>query len=78
MTPDPISKLSRSASRSFGGTFDLEAKRDTIARLEAESAKPGFWDQREQAQALLKEIALHKSWLARYEAVRSEGAPALA
>ena len=72
MTPAPISKPSRSASRSFGGTFDLEAKRDTIARLEAESAKPGFWDQREQAQSLLKEIALNKSWLARYEAVRSE------
>ena len=46
---------------SSGGIFDVDEKRRRIAELEHEAAKPGFWDNQEQAQALLRESKLAKS-----------------
>ncbi|PLX91982.1 MAG: peptide chain release factor 2 [Desulfuromonas sp.] len=41
--------------KSYGGIFDVSAKKERVAELEAEIARPDFWDRGEQAQALLKE-----------------------
>src|SRR5262245_18487646 len=45
---------SRSASRSSGGTFDHEALRRDLARVEAEVADPGLWNDPARAQSVLK------------------------
>lgn len=42
-------------STSFGGLFDVDAKRDDIKELEARIAAPGFWDDNDAAQKILKE-----------------------
>jgi peptide chain release factor 2 len=45
----------RSGSPSFGGLFDIDRKREDIQELEAQIAAPGFWDDQETAQRILKE-----------------------
>lgn len=45
----------RKPFKSFGGIFDVPAKKERVAELEAEIARPEFWDRGEQAQELLKE-----------------------
>ena len=40
---------------SFGGLFDVERLREDIQELEARIAAPGFWEDQETAQRLLKE-----------------------
>jgi len=40
---------------SFGGVFDVEGLRARHAELEARSADPALWDDRERAESLLKE-----------------------
>ncbi len=40
---------------SFGGIFDVPAKQERILELEAEIARPGFWDMGDRAQGLLRE-----------------------
>ena len=48
-------KRSRSGSPSFGGLFDVDRKREDIQEMEARIAGPGFWDNQETAQQVLKE-----------------------
>ncbi|KAF0220155.1 MAG: hypothetical protein FD174_1394 [Geobacteraceae bacterium] len=45
----------RSGSPNFGGLFDIDRKREDIRELEAKIALPGFWDNNETAQQVLKE-----------------------
>ena len=45
----------RNGSPSFGGRFDIDRKREDIQELEARIAVPGFWDDQETAQKVLKE-----------------------
>lgn len=44
-----------SGSPNFGGLFDVDRKREDIRELEAAIAAPGFWDDQERAQKVLKE-----------------------
>jgi len=44
-----------SGSTSYGGLFDVDLKRESVQELEAAIAAPGFWDDAENAQKLLKE-----------------------
>ncbi|SDM63401.1 bacterial peptide chain release factor 2 (bRF-2) [Geoalkalibacter ferrihydriticus] len=39
----------------FGGIFDVVSKKERIAELEAEIARPDFWDEAEKAQDRLRE-----------------------
>ena len=39
-----------------GGLFDVDAKQEAIAALEEKTLAPGFWDDREQAQALMAQL----------------------
>jgi len=41
----------------LGGLFDLAAKMSRIAELEQAMARPGFWDDQEKAQKVVKEIS---------------------
>ena len=49
--------------RSSGGFFDLEQRAKKVAELEKASTAEGFWDNNQAAQAVLKEISVHKKWL---------------
>lgn len=42
---------------SFGGFFDIEAKRRQLAALEKEAAEPSFWNDQEKAQKVLQQRA---------------------
>jgi peptide chain release factor 2 len=42
---------------SSGGIFDLPAKQDRLAKLDAEMAAPAFWDDNRRAQELIRERA---------------------
>ncbi|PLY03726.1 MAG: peptide chain release factor 2 [Desulfuromonas sp.] len=55
MSRKKLSKTSRRNSRNSGGIFDVPAKQERVAELEAEIAKPDFWNRGDQAQELLKE-----------------------
>ena len=41
--------------KSSGGIFDLDHAKEEVERLDAESQEPGFWDNTEKAQALMRE-----------------------
>lgn len=45
----------RKNSRNYGGIFDVPGKKERVLELEAEIARPEFWNRGEQAQDLLKE-----------------------
>jgi peptide chain release factor 2 len=58
----PDWKPSSCGSPSFGGLFDIDRKREDIQELEARIAGPGFWDDNETAQKVLRErTALEKA-----------------
>jgi len=48
-------KICRKNSRNYGGTFDVPAKQERVAELEADIAHPDFWNQGNQSQDILKE-----------------------
>ncbi len=45
----------QSGSPSFGGLFDIDSLREDIQESEAKIAEPGFWNDTEAAQKILKE-----------------------
>ena len=51
----------RNSSRSWGGTFDIPAKRETLSRLEGEMADAGFWNSQEQARSVVQQVKALKS-----------------
>src|SRR6185369_3546418 len=44
-----------SVSPNFGGLFDIETKRESIQEIESRIAAPGFWDQADKSQDILRE-----------------------
>ncbi len=54
------------------GIFDLDSRRKTIAELEQKTTLPGFWDNNLTAQALLKEISIHKKWIDAHSRLAAE------
>jgi len=50
----------------------LPARVDKIAQLEKQTTATGFWDNNQAAQAVLKEISVHKKWVESHEKLQSE------
>ncbi|HOD50795.1 MAG TPA: peptide chain release factor 2 [Candidatus Hydrogenedentes bacterium] len=50
----------------------VDATKATIAQLQNEMAKPGFWDEPEKAQKLLQQLKSHKSIVEAPDALRRE------
>ena len=50
-------------SSSFGGTFDLERKRERLNALESDMADPGFWNAQERAREMVQEVKTLKNWI---------------
>jgi len=51
----PVSKPLQNGSPNSGGLFDIDRKKEDIQELEARIAAPGFWDDNEAAQQLLRQ-----------------------
>ena len=51
------------ASANCGGIFDYEQRKETLEELDAQTAEPGFWDDAEKAQAVVREQATIKKLL---------------
>ena len=54
---------------SCGGIFDLDAKRDTLRRLEDRMSAPGFWNDQQSAQAVVQEIKTVKTWIDPFDSI---------
>ncbi len=54
------------------GIFDLDSRRHKIVELEKQTAQPGFWDDNQAAQAVLKEVSVHKKWVDSHAALTSD------
>lgn len=53
--------------RSCGGIFDIDGKRARLSALDAEMADPGFWNNQENAQAVLLEVKSLRNWIEPYD-----------
>lgn len=53
--------------RSCGGIFDIDGKRARLSALDAEMADPGFWNNQENAQAVLQEVKSLRNWIEPYD-----------
>lgn len=58
--------------RTCGGIFDIEKKNERIQTLEKQSSEPGFWNDNEKAQVVLKELTELKEWTDRWEKIDTE------
>ncbi len=57
---------SRKRWRISGSFFDLEGKQNRIRELEKISSQPGFWNDNQKAQLVLKEVSELKRWSERW------------
>ena len=62
----------KTKSKISGGIFDIDAKKETIQRLEKQSSEPDFWNENEKAQAILKELTKLREWTESWEEVDSK------
>lgn len=58
-----------SVLRSSGGTFDLDAKRDTLRQLEERMSAPGFWGDQQAAQAVVQQVKALKNWIEPFDSI---------
>jgi peptide chain release factor 2 len=56
-------------SPNYGGTFDLDAKRDTLRQLEERMSAPGFWDNQQNAQAIVQQVKAVKGWIEPFDGI---------
>jgi peptide chain release factor 2 len=54
---------STSGCATCGGTFDLDAKRDSLTQLEAEMSGAGFWGDQERAREVVQRVKELKGWV---------------
>ena len=62
---------SATAWSNYGGTFDIDRKRDEIAEREMMQAAPDFWDNQEKAQKVSRELSDLKDWVKTWEDART-------
>ena len=54
------------------GIFDLDSRRHKIVELEERTAQPNFWNDNQTAQAVLKEVSVHKKWVDSHTSLTSD------
>ena len=59
----------RSGSVTSGGIFDVVGRTKHIEELEKLTTEPGFWDRANEAQSVLRDLKLEKSWVESYHDV---------
>ncbi len=65
-------RISLSASKRWGGTFDIDGLRHEVDRLESLTAREGFWDDQEQAQKILRERAAAQAKVTSFDQLTAE------
>lgn len=66
----PIEKAKEKLA-DLGNQLNVDGKKDEIAKLEAVTSEPGFWDDQEQAQKTLQQITGLKNAVEEYESLNS-------
>ncbi|MEL0008999.1 MAG: peptide chain release factor 2 [Flammeovirgaceae bacterium] len=66
MNADQISSLVTRAS-ALRGIFDYDNRKKIILSKEKISLEPDFWNNREEAEKILKEISINKTWVEAYD-----------
>ncbi|HKO92570.1 MAG TPA: PCRF domain-containing protein, partial [Polyangiaceae bacterium] len=61
-----------SACRCWGGIFDVDGLRHRIESLNHDTQAPGFWDDQERAQKLLRERAGYEGTVGSFEKLSQE------
>ena len=61
---------------SYGGIFDVDERKEKISDLEKIAAAPDFWNDQKAANALLKELKDHKSWVEEFDRISAEASNA--
>ena len=56
----------------YGGHFDIDSKKEEIKRLEKETENPNFWNNKNEAEELLKNINSLKDLVNQVESVKKE------
>jgi len=56
-----------SDSRSCGGIFDVDAKRQRLTELETRMGEPGFWDNQQSAQGVVQQVKTLRGWIEPYD-----------
>src|SRR5262249_55837443 len=57
------SATTRRVSKSCGGTFDLDRKRERLNALGGDMADPAFWNAQERARGVVQEVKQLKGWI---------------
>jgi peptide chain release factor 2 len=65
-------RQSANALSRFGGTFDIERKRNLIADLDQQTAMPGFWEDNDRAQVVLKEKGVVERVVRDFDDIREQ------
>ncbi|MFH1008691.1 MAG: peptide chain release factor 2 [Candidatus Latescibacterota bacterium] len=52
--------------------LDVERRKEEIARLELPMSAPGFWEDRESAQATISEVNGHKHWVEAWQGLENQ------
>src|SRR5207248_237888 len=74
--PDDFA-LNATDSRSCGGIFDVDAKRERLTELEARMAEAGFWDNQQTAQGVVQQVKGLRGWIEPFTALDSRVTSAL-
>jgi peptide chain release factor 2 len=61
----------QSDSPSYGGTFDLDAKRTTLRQLEERMSAPDFWNDQEKVQTVVQQVKALKGWVEPFDGLES-------
>jgi peptide chain release factor 2 len=61
-----------SVFRICGGIFDIQGKKEKMLSLEAQSAKPAFWNDNETAQSVLRQVTELKSWTNEWDGLKTQ------
>ncbi|UCG62687.1 MAG: peptide chain release factor 2 [Candidatus Zixiibacteriota bacterium] len=65
-------RSSKRNSINLRGIFDLAGRIEKTALLEKKTTEPNFWDDNQAAQAILKEISVHKKWVDSHQRLVSD------
>ena len=56
----------------YGGHFDIDFKKEEIKKLQSQTEQEGFWNDREQAENILREMNEKKSLVDQVEGMKSK------
>src|SRR5207249_3854753 len=58
-------------SRSCGGIFDVDAKRERLTELESRMGEAGFWNNQQTAQDVVQQVKTLRGWIEPFDALDS-------